>query len=45
MVEKIRHGEMRTPFLKPGDEVRIEMLGDDGRALFGTIAQTVRAHD
>ncbi|MGP1256496.1 MAG: fumarylacetoacetate hydrolase family protein [Kiloniellales bacterium] len=44
MVEKIRTGEIATPFLTFGDRVRIEMLGADGESLFGAIDQEVRRH-
>jgi fumarylacetoacetate (FAA) hydrolase len=40
-VEKIRHAEARTPFLRYGDRVRIEMTGTDGVSIFGAIEQTV----
>ncbi|KGD86841.1 2-keto-4-pentenoate hydratase [Achromobacter sp. RTa] len=40
--EKLRDGEMRTPFLKHGDRVRIGMRDDAGRSLFGDIDQEVR---
>jgi fumarylacetoacetate (FAA) hydrolase len=40
-VETLRHGAPRTPFLKGGDTVRIEMLGADGRSIFGAIEQQV----
>lgn len=43
MVEKIQTGEMRTPFLKDGDIVRIEVRDDAGHSIFGAIEQTVRA--
>ena len=43
VVETLLHGEARTPFLKPGDTVRIEMLAPDGASLFGAIEQTVKA--
>ncbi len=43
MVEKILHGEMRTPFLHWGDRVRIEMCTPDGQSLFGAIDQQVVA--
>jgi len=42
MVEKIRTGEMVTPFLKDGDIVRIEARDDAGHSIFGAIEQTVR---
>ncbi len=41
MVEKILEGEMKTPFLKFGDTVRIEVKDDDGHSIFGIIKQTV----
>ena len=41
MVETLLEGEAKTPFLQPGDRVRIWMEDDKGRSLFGTIDQTV----
>jgi fumarylacetoacetate (FAA) hydrolase len=43
VAEMLLYGEPRTPFLKPGDIVRIEMLNDGGASIFGAIEQTVRA--
>jgi fumarylacetoacetate (FAA) hydrolase len=43
-VETIRSGEARTPFLKFGDSVRIEMK-QDGRSVFGAIDQTVERYE
>ena len=40
-VEPIRAGAPRTPFLKFGNRVRIEMRDGDGTSLFGAIEQTV----
>ena len=40
-VETILTGEARTPFLKHGDTVRIEMLDDGRHTIFGAIEQTV----
>ena len=40
-VETILTGEAKTPFLKHGDTVRIEMLDDKHHTLFGAIEQTV----
>ena len=40
-VETIRHGAPRTPFLKVGDRVRIEMFDAGGRSIFGAIEQQV----
>ncbi|SIO28543.1 fumarylacetoacetate (FAA) hydrolase [Rhodovulum sp. ES.010] len=42
MVETIREGAARTPFLQPGDRVRIWMDDADGRPIFGAIDQEVR---
>lgn len=39
--EQIEAGEPRTPYLRPGDRVRIEARGRDGRSIFGAIEQTV----
>jgi fumarylacetoacetate (FAA) hydrolase len=40
-LELIEHGAPRTPFLKFGDHVRIEMLDAGGASLFGAIDQRV----
>lgn len=40
-VETILIGEAKTPFLKHGDTVRIEMLDDGRHTIFGAIEQTV----
>ncbi|MFA4949894.1 fumarylacetoacetate hydrolase family protein [Brevundimonas sp.] len=40
-VETLLRGKPETPFLKPGDTVRIEMLDDHHHTLFGAIEQTV----
>jgi fumarylacetoacetate (FAA) hydrolase len=40
-VETILEGKPRTPFLKFGDRVKLEMLGEDGRSIFGAIDQQV----
>ncbi|HJS21881.1 MAG TPA: fumarylacetoacetate hydrolase family protein [Steroidobacteraceae bacterium] len=40
-LEQIADGQPRTPFLKFGDRVRIEMLDANGRSLFGAIDQKV----
>jgi fumarylacetoacetate (FAA) hydrolase len=39
MIETIESGEARTPFLKFGDIVRIEMFDQKGKSIFGTIEQ------
>lgn len=41
MLEKLATGEMKTPFLKAGDIVRIEMFDKNGQSIFGKIEQTV----
>ena len=41
MLEQLEHGAPRTPFLKFGDRVRIEMLDAGGSSLFGAIDQRV----
>lgn len=43
VVETLLEGKPRTPFLKAGDIVRIEMLDAQGRSIFGAIEQEVRA--
>lgn len=40
-VETIRDGAPRTPFMKAGSTIRIEMLDPAGRSLFGAIDQRV----
>lgn len=42
VVETLIYGQPRTPFLKPGDRVRIEMLDAQGRSIFGAIDQEVQ---
>lgn len=41
MVEKILHGDSKTPFMRFGDRVRIEMFDREGQNIFGTIDQQV----
>ncbi len=41
MIEKLGHGEIKTPFMKVGDRVRIEMKNPDGTSIFGAIDQRV----
>ncbi|KPQ10261.1 MAG: fumarylacetoacetate (FAA) hydrolase FaaH [Saliniramus fredricksonii] len=40
-VETLRHGEPRTPFMRFGDRVRIEMKDAKGHSVFGAIEQVV----
>ncbi len=44
MIETIETGAAITPFLQFGDRVKIEMLDDHGRSIFGAIDQTVRQY-
>jgi fumarylacetoacetate (FAA) hydrolase len=43
-VESLRDGSPRTPFLQPGDRVRIAMHDAQGRSVFGAIDQRVVTH-
>jgi len=40
-LETIADGEAKTPFMKFGDTIRIEMLDPNGRSIFGAINQQV----
>ena len=40
-IETIDGGAPRTPFMKSGDTISIDMLDDDGRSICGRIAQKV----
>jgi fumarylacetoacetate (FAA) hydrolase len=41
MLEKIHDGVIKTPFMKVGDTIKIEMFDKEGRNIFGTINQKV----
>ncbi|MFN4274788.1 MAG: fumarylacetoacetate hydrolase family protein [Ferrovibrio sp.] len=41
MIETINEGKPKTPFMKFGDHVRIEMFDAAGKSIFGAIDQTV----
>jgi fumarylacetoacetate (FAA) hydrolase len=41
-IETLLQGAPKTPFLKAGDHVRIEMLGPAGHSIFGAIDQVVQ---
>ena len=41
MLEQIESGAPKTPFLKFGDRIRIEMKDREGRSIFGAIDQHV----
>lgn len=42
VIETLIDGQPRTPFLKPGDHVRIEMRDAEGASIFGAIDQEVK---
>ena len=44
MVETIRGGATKTPFMRFGDTVRIEMKNPGGQSIFGAIEQTVEPY-
>jgi fumarylacetoacetate (FAA) hydrolase len=44
MVETIRQGGPKTPFLRFGDTVRIEMKDATGHSIFGAIEQEILPH-
>ena len=41
MIETIRDGKPATPFLNPGDNVKIQMMDTSGSNIFGSIEQNV----
>ncbi len=41
MIETIYDGAPKTPFMTPGDTIRIEMLDETGHSIFGAIEQEV----
>ena len=43
MIQQVLDGAPETPFMKPGDSVRMEMLDRSGKSIFGAIEQTVEA--
>jgi len=44
-VESLAEGKPRTPFLRFGDRIRIEMADAAGRSIFGAIDQTVERYE
>ena len=44
MLEIIANGEAVTPFMGFGDVVRMEMLDQDGRSIFGAIEQVIEPY-
>ncbi|WP_417615373.1 fumarylacetoacetate hydrolase family protein [Oceanisphaera sp.] len=45
MLEIIEQGAAKTPFMKFGDRVKIEMLDQQGQSIFGAIDQQVVKHE
>ncbi|WP_445401037.1 fumarylacetoacetate hydrolase family protein [Zobellella sp. An-6] len=45
MLEILDQGQAKTPFMKFGDRVRIEMLDEAGHSIFGAIDQRVVKHE
>ena len=43
-VETILSGEPRTPFMRFGDAIRIEMKDEAGKSIFGAIEQVVEKY-
>jgi len=41
MLEMIANGKPNTPFMKAGDQIKIEMLNQDQQSIFGAIEQCV----
>ncbi|WP_411820669.1 fumarylacetoacetate hydrolase family protein [Hyphococcus formosus] len=45
MIETIKNGEPKTPFMRFGDTVEIKMKDGDGRSIFGSIDQKVEKYE
>lgn len=45
MIEKIQTGEFKTPFMRFGDKVGIEMNDKDGHSIFGRIENRVEKYE
>jgi fumarylacetoacetate (FAA) hydrolase len=45
LVEQVESGEAKTPFLRFGDRVKIEMLDANGASIFGAIDQRVERYE
>ncbi|WII72113.1 fumarylacetoacetate hydrolase family protein [Bdellovibrio sp. 22V] len=43
MIEQIETGSIKTPFMKSGDTVEMQMLDQKGQSIFGRIFQKVKA--
>ena len=44
VLEKLNDGEIKTPFMKHGDRIKIEMKDEDGKSIFGAIDQKVQQY-
>lgn len=44
VVELLRDGEAKTPFLKFGDSIRIDVTDAQGNSIFGSIEQRIERH-
>lgn len=44
ILEKLDSGESKTPFMKFGDRIKMEMLDARGHSIFGAIEQTVKPY-
>ncbi len=42
VLEQLESGAVETPYLQPGDQIRIEVLDSAGHSLFGAIEQQVQ---
>jgi fumarylacetoacetate (FAA) hydrolase len=45
LVEQVENGSAKTPFLKFGDTVRLEMMDETGASIFGAIEQRVARYE
>ncbi len=45
MIETINNGEPKTPFMRFGDTIKIEMKDAAGQSIFGAISQKVEKYD
>ncbi|MEK2689671.1 fumarylacetoacetate hydrolase family protein [Bdellovibrio sp. GT3] len=43
MIEQIEQGEIKTPFMKAGDTIQMQMNNAKGESIFGKISQKVRS--
>lgn len=43
MIEQIESGVVKTPFMKAGDTIEMQMFNEQGQSIFGKISQKVKA--